>query len=259
MSLDAALRYAAERNGIQQDFWDVFGHRHFTEPETNRAILTAIGFDCTSEESLVASLALREEAERSRPLPPVLVIGQNDPLRIHSNVEKPGNFDMEIVTEEGEKYQVHVKNGVADPALKLPLGYHEARAGDCVMRLIVAPDCAHLPEPGKHAGLGVTLYGLRSRRNWGCGDFRDLSDLIDWAVIALHVDFIALNPLHAIHNRRPYNISPYLPNSIFYRNFLYLDVEGVRASNEFASSLKIRKHWRRWPLCEMRRPSTTSG
>ncbi len=83
-------------------------------------------------------------------------------------------------------------------------------------------------EPGKHAGLGITLYGLRSRRNWGCGDFRDLADLIDWAVITLHVDFIALNPLHAIHNRRPYNTSPYLPNSIFYRNFLYLDVEGVR-------------------------------
>jgi 4-alpha-glucanotransferase len=222
VSLDAALRYAAERNGIQQDFWDVFGNRHITEPETNRAILTALGFDCSSEESLLASVAQREEAERSRPLPPVLVIGENDPLRI------PGNFDMEIVTEEGEKHQVHIKNGVADPAVKLPLGYHEARAGNCAMRLIVTPHSAHLPEPGKHAGLGVSLYGLRSRRNWGCGDFRDLADLIDWAVITLHVDFIALNPLHAIHNRRPYNISPYLPNSIFYRNFLYLDVEGVR-------------------------------
>ena len=43
----------------------------------------------------------------------------------------------------------------------------------------------------------------------------------------LGASFVALNPLHAIHNRRPFNTSPYLPNSIFYQNFLYLDVEGM--------------------------------
>src|SRR5262249_43864134 len=37
--------------------------------------------------------------------------------------------------------------------------------------------------------------------------------------------FIALNPLHAIANRQPYNTSPYLPENSLYRNFLYLDVE----------------------------------
>ncbi len=39
--------------------------------------------------------------------------------------------------------------------------------------------------------------------------------------------FISLNPLHAIPNRQPFNISPYLPNSIFYRNPIYLDVEQI--------------------------------
>ena len=112
------------------------------------------------------------------------------------------------------------------------------------MRLIVTPDRAHSPEPGKHAGLGITLYGLRSDRNWGVGDFRDLRDLIDWAVPALHVDFIALNPLHAIHNRRPYNTSPYLPNSIFYRNFLYLDVEGVPGFDRIRDRFRRRRNVR---------------
>jgi 4-alpha-glucanotransferase len=220
--LDDALRYAAERNGIQQDFWDIFGRQHFTEPETNRAILTALGFDCSSEEALRASLAAREAAEEARVLPEAMVISENEPLRFK------GSFDLDIRTEQGETHRLRVENGIADSALKLPLGYHEARAGDCAMRLIVTPDRAQLPAPGKHAGLGITLYGLRSRRNWGCGDFRDLGDLAEWAAATLRVDFIALNPLHAIHNRRPYNTSPYLPNSIFYRNFLYLDVEGVR-------------------------------
>jgi len=39
--------------------------------------------------------------------------------------------------------------------------------------------------------------------------------------------FVALNPLHAIANREPYNTSPYLPECSLYRNFLYLDVEQV--------------------------------
>jgi 4-alpha-glucanotransferase len=36
---------------------------------------------------------------------------------------------------------------------------------------------------------------------------------------------VGLNPLHDIPNRHPFNISPYLPNSAFYRNCLYLDPE----------------------------------
>ena len=38
---------------------------------------------------------------------------------------------------------------------------------------------------------------------------------------------MALNPLHSIPNRQPYNTSPYLPNCSFYRNPIYLDVERI--------------------------------
>ena len=51
--------------------------------------------------------------------------------------------------------------------------------------------------------------------------------LIDWVAERTGTSFIALNPLHAIANRQPYNTSPYLPNSIFYRNPIYLDVEAI--------------------------------
>lgn len=225
MPLDDALRNAAERLGVQQDYWDIFGKRHYTEPETNRAILRALGIDCTSEESLQSSLEQREAAEKRRTLPAVLVTGLNDPLSIP--VKADSVRQLEIVTEDGTQIRVPVESGIAACDVRLPLGYHEARAGDSTMRLIVTPERAQAPAEGKHAGLGITLWGLRSERNWGVGDFRDLRDLIDWAVPTLGVDFIALNPLHTIQNRVPYNISPYLPNSIFYRNFLYLNVEAV--------------------------------
>ncbi len=200
MPVDDALRDAAERLGIQQQFWDNFGTPHVTSEATNRAIISAIE---------AASGAVDSFQQ-----PSVIVMGESEPFRAQA--------DLEIVTDTGE----HIFLLAGDYAPKLPLGYHEARSGRRVTRLIVTPDRAYQPS-GRSAGFGVTLYGLRSERNWGCGDFRDLRDLIDWAVPALGVDFIALNPLHTIHNRRPYNTSPYLPNSIFYRNFLYLDVEGI--------------------------------
>src|SRR3954449_6368297 len=95
------------------------------------------------------------------------------------------------------------------------------------MRLILTPDRAYLPDDLRTAGVAISLYGVRSRRNWGCGDLRDLRDVVDWAANETGVGFIALNPLHAIHNRRPFNTSPYLPNSIFYQNYLYLDIEAM--------------------------------
>jgi 4-alpha-glucanotransferase len=213
---DDALRDAAERLGIQQQFWDNFGTPHVTTEETNRAIIAAI-------EAASADSGPGARGESS-----VLVMSQSDPFRAQA--------DLEILTEGGER--IPLTAGSFAP--KLPLGYHEFRSGRRKTRLIVAPDRAWQPSR-RNAGFGITLYGLRSERNWGCGDFRDLRDLIDWSVPALGADFIALNPLHAIHNRRPFNTSPYLPNSIFYRNFLYLDVEGIEGYKAAEDSAELER------------------
>jgi 4-alpha-glucanotransferase len=108
-------------------------------------------------------------------------------------------------------------------------------------RLIVGPDRAWIPteleQGGKAAGVAVSLYGLRSSRNWGCGDFTDLEPVIDWVAQDLGGGFLSLNPLHAIANRQPFNTSPYLPASIFFRNPIYIDVERVE---EFAGAGRAR-------------------
>ena len=52
--------------------------------------------------------------------------------------------------------------------------------------------------------------------------------------------FVGLNPLHAIHNRRPFNTSPYLPNSVFYQNFIYLDIEAIE---DFQKSRRAQRLW----------------
>ena len=72
-------------------------------------------------------------------------------------------------------------------ALDLPPGYHrlEVTAGGTAsgaMALTVTPSAGAFGlagrGPGRLWGVTLPLYGLRSERNWGIGDFGDLADLV---------------------------------------------------------------------------------
>jgi 4-alpha-glucanotransferase len=74
--------------------------------------------------------------------------------------------------------------------------------------------------------LAVQLYGVRSGRNWGHGDFTDLAALIDLAA-EVGASGIGSNPLHALFDDRPEQASPYAPNSRLFLNPLYVDLDAV--------------------------------
>jgi 4-alpha-glucanotransferase len=91
------------------------------------------------------------------------------------------------------------------------------------------PTRAYLPpalEEGRAWGFGLNLYALRSRRNWGIGDFTDLRDFVAYAA-GEGADVVGVNPLHALHYAEPEAASPYSPSSRYFLNPLYIDVEGV--------------------------------
>ncbi|MGN6311492.1 MAG: 4-alpha-glucanotransferase [Xanthobacteraceae bacterium] len=92
--------------------------------------------------------------------------------------------------------------------------------------LIVAPATAYQGEFERSWLLAVQLYGLRSPRNWGIGDFSDLKRLIELAAL-WGADGIGLNPLHALFAERPNDCSPYSPNTRLFLNALYIDVEAI--------------------------------
>src|SRR5262245_42486028 len=95
-------------------------------------------------------------------------------------------------------------------------------------------------------GISVQLYGVRSARNWGHGDFGDLHRLIELA--AEHgAAAVGLNPLHALFGDAPERASPYSPNSRLFLNPLYIDVEkapgfpGVAAAGLNAALARVRQ------------------
>jgi 4-alpha-glucanotransferase len=82
-------------------------------------------------------------------------------------------------------------------------------------------------------GISLQLYELRSSRNWGIGDFEDLSAMADLAG-SLGADFLGVNPLHAPLLADPDRCSPYEPSNRQHLNPLYIAVD-----------LSSNKHWKR--------------
>ncbi|WP_398477535.1 4-alpha-glucanotransferase [Tardiphaga sp.] len=119
---------------------------------------------------------------------------------------------------------------IAWPA-DLPIGVHRLRLADASLyseeaALVVAPGKAYAGTFERSWIVAVQLYGLRSERNWGIGDFTDLQSLIR-AGARLGAGGVGLNPLHALFDDRPSECSPYSPNSRLFLNPLYIDVEAL--------------------------------
>jgi 4-alpha-glucanotransferase len=88
-------------------------------------------------------------------------------------------------------------------------------------------------EKGRAWGLTCQLYGLRSRRNHGIGDFEDLAALAELAA-GMGADFIGVSPLHALFHADPGRYSPYAPSTRLFLNPLYIAVDRLGADGEIA-------------------------
>ncbi len=225
------LDQAAERAGIIPEYIDAWGQRKIISQATKRQLLDAMA-------------GLRDDFGQS-PVPPVWVIRPGDPLSLALNLNEPVEW---VLTEElGRQHEGSMAQRRVTLPGSLPLGYHRltVRSGlrhwNC--QVIVAPARCYEPDAllagQKLWGACIQLYTLRSRHNWGVGDFGDLALMIE-GIAKRGGAFVGLNPIHALYPAAPDWASPYSPSSRHWLNIIYID---VGALEDFVQSAEAQGWW----------------
>ncbi|HRO48602.1 MAG TPA: 4-alpha-glucanotransferase [Hyphomicrobium sp.] len=78
-------------------------------------------------------------------------------------------------------------------------------------------------------GVTVQLFGVRSARNHGIGDFEDVARLCE-LLGPFGADFLGINPVHALFLADPTRTSPYSPSTRRYLNPLNLALDKVEGA-----------------------------
>jgi 4-alpha-glucanotransferase len=260
----ALIERLAGLRGIADAYHNYRGELKSFSLQTKTGILRAMGCAVDDENELAAGLA-QAEAVRWRKLLPPVATARGARIGFDINVgarEFGGSIVWRVHWENGSRSDgitstadcAEVWRGEVggswitrrrfELAVDLPPGYHEFEAtlaGGAAERclLIVSPPACYEPAAivaGRRLwGVCVQLYTLRSRANWGIGDFRDLEMLIRW-LGSCGAGFIGLNPLHALSPADPARASPYSASSRHFLNVLYIAVPAVPEFEECAAA-----------------------
>jgi 4-alpha-glucanotransferase len=257
---DALVERLAHLCGIGEAYHDQQGRLVHFSLQTKMALLRAMGHRLDSDQAVTSELSACESAPWLRRLPPSIFcdtsgvcvdlsltaaeLGESLLWRI--TLEDGSGCSGSISTldfkeldraEIAGRWMTRRRMWLAQV---MPQGWHrlEVRIGAGPPEstpLIVAPQNCYEPASiiagARVWGLAVQLYTLRSRANWGMGDFADLHALIH-LVAARGGGFVGLNPLHALSVADPARASPYSASNRHFLNVLYVAIPAVP---EFAS------------------------
>lgn len=239
------LKLLADKLGIATSFSDagMCKRDYNVSDETIRFFINALGYKCENEEDILNSLALLESNDFSQVLKSIYVCRQEN---IVFDVVIPKNMEVSKITIKDSAHNIKVVDIKADNEniywqdkkkityriASLDIGYYDisVMVGNKNYKsiLAVAPKhCYDIPlQNNKLWGYGVQLYAVKSKRNWGVGDFTDLAEIVRMSS-RCGADIIGLNPLNILCHDYPENASPYQSISRLFLNPIYIDVEKV--------------------------------
>lgn len=259
MATSSPLLTLADYYGIEREYIDLAGVIRATSIDSIKALVLANGCDlsCTelNNEKLVGDYLTSLAGQSSQwrlPIEMVLAADQANQIRVkHSTEWQLISIDDSELSLEGQGV-----DSITLPALASGVYQLSARdkAGRYQSLLIVSP--AKTPSLQDIAGvdqcwgLNASLYGIRSDRNVGFGDFTDLSEL---AAISAQAGaaFIGTHPLHALGWESSEVISPYSPShrALLNQHHIALDtipgLQGVSQARAIAKqALSDSSGWR---------------
>ena len=244
----------ADKLGIVTSFCDagILKKEYKTNEKTIKFFVEKLGYKASTEKEIEDSLLRIEQKRWLRTLEPIYVRSQNNAyfdfvtgaekeqedfiLKLRSQTtgkEIEPTYDVVFEKDSAEmfrkkyiKYKVEIKTSLEPDYYDIELCIGNEKY-DSVLAL--SPEkCYENPEfeHNKLWGFAVQLYALRSKRNWGVGDFTDLAELADVCGHA-GANIIGLNPLNVLMHDYPENASPYSSISRLFLNPIYIDVEKV--------------------------------
>ena len=207
--------------------------------------INQFGCSAESDEEILKSIEKVKNKRFERVLEAVYVVEEKK-VKFNIVLDEDTEIREVLVSEEGENnfkpvYVLFEKIGECG-GKKLyegkiqavdEIGYFELRVvtnkGVHEAFLTIAPkECYGLDKKDKEKlfGFAVQLYSVRSKRNWGVGDFTDLKEIVKLSK-EIGGDVIGLNPLSVLNFDYPESASPYNSVSRLFLNPIYIDVEKV--------------------------------
>lgn len=251
--MNERLKLLADKLGILTEYYDAGqDHKRYeTSEDTIKFFAQKLGYNADTDKDIEHSLVKFENRRWQETLEPIYVIEQGnlnfDIVTLSS--QKDGIISIKATSRQnGEEFNIpsHIIGSeerdinhrsyirqTCSIDKDLEVGYYDLTVTiedkDYKSVLAVAPAKCYenaAVDNGRLWGYALQLYAMKSKRNWGVGDFTDLKNFVK-VCSDCGGDVIGLNPLNILEHNYPENASPYLSISRLFLNPIYIDIESV--------------------------------